>query len=184
AACKGSGNTRMQKVARGAIRKALLFGLVGSLVCAPAIALAAKKAATAQKGSAKSAKKRVVLGAFTGPRGKTARSWAETGLKDSDNVQLVPHEKAASARSGSKEADYAALMAGSGAAALVVGRVNLQKKVGWSATLWVYNAADGKLIEKLTVRGGLLPGLQQKLETSIGQIIAPALEKSTGGEVA
>src|SRR5690606_21378548 len=81
-----------------------------------------------------------------------------------------------------KEADVLAVATETNAAAVVLGRVNLQKKVGWSITLWVHNGADGKLIEKLTVRGGLLPGLRKKLETSIKDVLAPTLEKAVAAE--
>lgn len=174
----------MQKTARGALRQALLLVLASTLICVPHAALAAKKGQSSQKkGTGKQgAKQKVVLGAFTGPKSGEVREWATTGLDKADNVTLVKDEKAASVPQGSSESDYASVAGASGAAALVVGKVHLQKKVGWSVTLWVHNGKNGKLIEKLTVRGGLLPGLRKKIENNLGAILAPALEKAEGGE--
>lgn len=174
----------MQKIAGKALRQALLLVLASTLAVAPQAAWAAKKGQSSQKksGGDQAAKRKVVLGAFTGPKSGEVREWATAGLDNADNVALVKDDKAASVPQGSSESDYASVAAASGAAALVVGRVNLQKKVGWSVTLWVHNGADGKLIEKLTVRGGLLPGLRKKIEGSLGAILAPALEKAEGGE--
>ena len=173
----------MQNVARRVVRSALLFALALSIPSVPSLVQAAKKDKAARKGKARQgAQTKVVLAAFTGPKAETARGWAIKGMKNDDSIKLISDDKAASVAHGSSESDYASVAGGLGAAALVVGRVNLQKKVGWSLTLWVHNGADGKLIEKLTVRGGLLPGLRNKIEESIGEILAPALAKASGGD--
>lgn len=170
----------MHRIAPRAVRQALLFVLATSLGFAPGAAVAAEKEKAQKKSDSNSSQTKVVLGAFTGPRSAGVRGWAETGLENADSVELVGGEDAAGVAHGSSDSDYASVASGAGAAALVVGRVNLQKKVGWSLTLWVHNGADGKLIEKLTVRGGLLPGLRRKLEGSLGEVLAPALAKATG----
>ena len=173
----------MQNVPRRVVRSALLFALALSFPTVPSLAQAAKKDKTAQKGkAAEGASKKVVLAAFTGPKAESARRWATKGLKNADGITLISDDKAASVAHGSSESDYASVAGGLGASALVVGRVNLQKKVGWSLTLWVHNGSDGKLIEKLTVRGGLLPGLREKVEENIGEILAPALAKADAGK--
>lgn len=173
----------MQTIAGRAVRQALLFALAGSLIMAPDLALAAKhdKIEPAKSQVTKAAQTKVVLGAFVGPKAEDMRKWATKGLKNADNVELVEDEAAASVATGSSDSDYASVAAASGAAAVVLGRVNLQKKVGWTLTLWVHNGSNGKLIEKLTVRGGLLPQMKKKLETKLGPILAPALKKTGKG---
>lgn len=170
----------MHTIAGRAVRQALLFALATSVALAPDSALAGKQDKTEPSRSllAKAAKTKVVLGAFVGTKAEEMRKWTTTGLKKADNVQLVEDEAAASVAPGSSDSDYASVAAGSGAAAVVLGKVNLQKKVGWSLTLWVHDGSNGKLIEKLTVRGGLLPEMKKKLENKIGAILAPALKKA------
>ncbi len=170
----------MHKTARRVLRQALLLTLASSTCLVPAVAFAAKKDRSAKQAK-KTNKTKVVLAAFTGPKSGDARGWAKTGLEKDDSIDLISNDKAASVARGSSDSDYASVAASFGAAALVIGRVNLQKKVGWSVTLWVHNGADGKLLKKLTVRGGLLPGLRKKLEKSIGEILAPTLAKAEKG---
>ncbi|HEY6727110.1 MAG TPA: hypothetical protein VI197_23915, partial [Polyangiaceae bacterium] len=156
------------------------MAVASSLALMSGAALAAKQdKVEASKGQiARAARTKVVLGAFVGPKSEEMRKWATKGLKNADNIALIQDEAAASVAQGSSDSDYASVAASSGAAAVVLGRVNLQKKVGWSLTLWVHDGSTGKLIEKLTVRGGLLPEMKKKLETKLGAILAPPLKKA------
>lgn len=171
----------MQTIAGRAARQALLFAMASCWVLTPDAAFAAKQDKIEPNKSriSKAAQTKVVLGAFIGPKSEEMRKWTTTGLKNADNVQLIEDEAAASVAHGSSDSDYASVAASAGASAVLLGRVTLQKKVGWSVTLWLHNGSTGKLIEKLTVRGGLLPNVKKKLETQLGAILAPALKKAS-----
>ena len=122
----------MQTIACRAVRQALLFALATTLVLSPEAALAGKQDKTTPppRSVAKTAKPKVVLGAFVGPKAAEVRKWANKGLAKATNLKLVEDENAASVAPGSSDSDYASVAQASGADVLVIGKVSLQKKVG------------------------------------------------------
>src|SRR5688572_14781472 len=79
----------MQTIACRAVRQALLFALATTLVLSPEAALAGKqdKTTTPPRSVAKTAKPKVVLGAFVGPKAAEVRKWAHKGLAKATNLK-------------------------------------------------------------------------------------------------
>src|SRR4051812_44882300 len=89
------------------------------------------------------AKKKVLVGAFTGPKSSEARKAVVSALKEDGAYEVV---ESTAAKPGGDDKSFAS--ASNGATAVLVGTV---KKSG--LTLSVRNGADGALVQDLEIKG-------------------------------
>jgi hypothetical protein len=144
-----------------------------------ALALTAPLAAAKGKAtsSASQGKKKVVVGAFEGPKSAEARKAVIAALKEDGDYDV---SESSAAKPGADDKSYA--QAADGAAAVLVGTV---KKSG--LVLSVRNGADGALVQNVEVKGEspakLNKNIGDTLAVSISDAIAQA-KPSSGDEPA
>ena len=142
---------------------ALALALAASL-CAPHSVAADAPAA--------SAKKKVLVGGFAGPKSDTARKAVIAALKADGEYDVG---ETSAAKPGSDDKGFAA--ASLGATAVLVGTV---KKSG--LVLSVRNGADGALVEDVEIKGDS-GKLNKNIGDTLGLSVADAIAKSKPGAV-
>jgi hypothetical protein len=145
-----------------------LFGL--SLGLALSLSAPVARAADAAP-SAANAKKKVVVGAFTGAKSDQARKAVIAALKEDGAYDV---SESTEAKPGGDEKSFA--KASAGASAVLVGTV---KKSG--LTLSVRNGADGALVQDVEVKGDSPAKLKQNIADTLGLSVADPINQTKPG---
>ena len=156
---------KQELVLRGVL--GLSLGLALSFA-APS-ALAADGAAPAP---ATTAKKKVVVGAFTGTKSGQARKAVLAALKEDGAYDV---SESTEAKPGGDEKSFA--KASAGASAVLVGTVS---KTG--LVLAVRNGADGALVQNVEVKGDSAAKLSKNIADSLGLSVADPIGQTKPGE--
>ncbi|MEO8901986.1 MAG: hypothetical protein ABI488_08970 [Polyangiaceae bacterium] len=144
-----------------------VIGLSLGLALALTAPLAAAKGNAASSGSSSKGKKKVLVGAFDGPKSSEARKAVIAALKD-DGAYDVGET---SAKPGANDKSYAA--ASNGASAVLVGTVQKSGLV-----LSVRNGADGALVQDIEVKGDSPTKLRKNINDTLGLNVADAISQS------
>lgn len=144
-----------------------VIGLSLGLTLALTAPLAAAKGKAASSSSSSKAKKRVLVGAFDGPKSAEARKAVIAALKDDGGYDVGE----TSAKPGADDKSYAA--ASNGASAVLVGTV---KKSG--LVLSVRNGADGALVQDVEVKGESSAKLSKNIRDTLGLNVSDAISQS------
>lgn len=149
-------------------KELLLRGLV-SLGLGLALSLSTPAAFAAESGTATSnAKKKIVLGAFTGNKSEQARKAVLAALKEDGAYDVV---ESTEAKPGSDDQTFA--NASSGASAVLVGTVS---KAG--LVLAVHNGADGALVQNVEVKGESSAKLSKNIADSLAVSVADPISQT------
>ncbi|MEP7053047.1 MAG: hypothetical protein ABJB12_21965, partial [Pseudomonadota bacterium] len=144
-----------------------VIGLSLGLALALTAPLAAAKGKAAASAASKS-KKRVVVGAFEGPKSSEARKAVIAALKDDGGYDV---SETSDAKPGADDKSYA--NASSGATAVLVGTV---KKSG--LVLSVRNGADGALVQNIEVKGESPAKLNKNIGDTLGASVSDAIAQT------
>jgi hypothetical protein len=151
-------------------------GLVG-LSLGIAVALSAPLAVAKGKKADSSAKKhnekkKVLVGAFDGPKSDQARKAVIAALKDDGEYDV---SDSTDAKPGGDDKSYA--KASGGAAAVLVGTV----KKGTGLVLSVHNGADGALIQDVEIKGDSAAKLSKSIDATLAVSVADAIAQTKAG---
>lgn len=120
----------------------------------------------------------VVVGKFSGPQGGSVRQWLISALESDTATQVVSGGAGVDLASDAKDADVASSAKQAHAKAVITGKVTLRKRIGWGLILQVRNGLDGRLIEEVKVKGGLLPNLRRNIDKTARESLGPLLAKA------
>jgi hypothetical protein len=151
-------------------------GLIG-LSLGIAVALSAPLAVAKGKKAGSSAKKhnekkKVLIGAFDGPKSDQARKAVIAALKDDGEYDV---SDSTDAKPGGDDKSYA--KASGGAAAVIVGTV----KKGTGLVLSVHNGADGALIQDVEIKGDSAAKLSKSIDATLAVSVADAVAQTKAG---
>jgi hypothetical protein len=119
-----------------------------------------------------SAKKKVVVGAFTGTKSAQARKAVIATLEEDGAYDV---SESTEAKPGSDDKSFA--KAGAGTGAVIVGTVS---KTG--LVLAVHNGSDGALVQNLEIKGDSAAKLNKKIADTLGSNIADPIAQTKQGE--
>ncbi len=146
-------------------------GLSLSLLLAMSAPVAAAKGGP---GAAASAKKKVLIGGFDGPKSGDARKALINALKADGEYEVG---ETTAAKPGADNKRFAG--ASAGATAVIVGSV---KKGG--LVLSVHNGADGALVQDVEIKGDTAAKLDKNIEDTAGLSLADAVAQTKPGVAA
>ena len=143
---------------------------VAVALSAPMAAAKGKADSSAKKGA--SGKKKLLIGAFSGPNAEQARKDVIAALKDDGEYEI---SESSSVKPDSDDRAYA--KASGGAAAVLVGTV----KKGTGLVLSVHNGANGALIQDVDIKGESAAKLRKNIDATLAVSMADAISQAKGG---
>src|SRR5450432_1223559 len=150
-----------------------LVGLSLSVALSLSAPLAFAKGKKDSSGSSKkNEKKKVLVGAFDGPKSDQARKAVISALKDDGEYDV---SESTDAKPGADDKSYA--KASGGAAAVLVGTV----KKGTGLVLSVHNGADGALIQDVEIKGDSAAKLSKSIDATLAVSVADAVAQTKAG---
>ncbi len=152
-------------------------GLIGlslgvAVALSTPLALAKSKKADSSAKKHASEKKKILIGAFDGPKSDQARKAVIAALKDDGEYDV---SDSTDAKPGGSDKSYA--KASGGAAAVLVGTV----KKGTGLVLSVHNGADGALIQDVEIKGESTAKLAKSIDATLAVSVADAIAQTKAG---